>query len=70
MMYDIIEAENLRFRPSTRKWEGGVFKNPNSGEKKMRFRWPFSLDTCGRHVGQTEEKYSFWNKNAYVWGVA
>ena len=54
--------------PSTRKWEAGVFKNLHSGEKK----WPFSVTVftgyvmpC--HVGQTEEKYSFSNKNGYMW---
>ena len=39
-----IVFEKLRFRPSTRKREAGVFKNPHSG---VRFRWPFSPDTCG-----------------------
>ena len=66
LMYYIIEAENLFLSPFTRKWEAGVFKNLHSGGKKMRFRWPFSRDTCGRHVGQTEEKYSFSNKNEYM----
>ena len=66
MMYDIIEAEKLRFRPSARKWEAGVFKNLNSGEKKMRFLVTvFTLYVWT--VGQTEEKYSFSNKNWYVW---
>ena len=40
MMYDIIITENLRFRPSTRILEAGVFKNPYSGD---RFRKPALL---------------------------
>ena len=36
--------------------------------EKMRFGWPFSLDSCGRSVGQTGgEKSPFSNKNGYVW---
>ena len=33
MIYDIIVFENLRFGPSTRKWEAGVFKNLHSEER-------------------------------------
>ena len=33
MIYDIIVFENLRFGPSTRKWEAGVFKNLHSKER-------------------------------------
>ena len=35
--YNVIIFENLRFRPSTRKHENGVFENLHSGE---RFRKP------------------------------
>ena len=44
--------ENLRFRPSTRKRETGVFKfeisTLESVFEKIRFRWSFSPDTRGR----------------------
>ena len=40
MMHDIIITENLRFRPSTRILEAGVFKIPYSGD---RFRKPALL---------------------------
>ena len=33
MIYHIIVFENLRFGPSTRKWEAGVFKNLHSEER-------------------------------------
>ena len=33
MIYDIIVFENLRFGPSTGKWEAGVFKNLYSEER-------------------------------------
>ena len=35
-VYDIIVFENLRFRPSTRKWKAGVFKNLHSGERFLK----------------------------------
>ena len=35
-VYDIIVFENLRFRPSTRKWKAGVFKTLHSGERFLK----------------------------------
>ena len=60
MMYDIIVLENLRFRPSTRKREAGLFNNLHSGElfEKMHFQWRFSANTYMWTVGQTGKKIS------------
>ena len=68
-MYGIIVFENLRFRPTTRKRETGVFKNPHSGERFWKDAFSVIIFTgYVRTVGQTAEKKSaFSNKNGYVW---
>ena len=38
MTYDVIVFQNLRCRPSTRKWEAGFFRNLHSGDRKRRLR--------------------------------
>ena len=35
--------------------------------EKMRFRWPFSSDTCGRYAKADEKKSPFSSKKGYVW---
>ena len=48
MIYDIIVFENLRFGPSTRKWEAGVFKNLHSEERFWKAA--FWGTVCTRYV--------------------
>ena len=57
MIYDIIAFVNLCFRPSTRKWEAGVFKNLHSWNRfdnivfnARKGRLPIRVD------GRNEEK--------------
>ena len=38
MMYDIIVFKNLRFHPSTRKREAGIFKNLHCGDCSWKTR--------------------------------
>ena len=45
MIYDIIVFENLRFGPSTRKWEAGVFKNLHSEERFWKAAFLGTVDT-------------------------
>ena len=68
-MYDIIEFENLRFRPSTCKQEASVFKNFHSGERFWKDAFSVIVFTgYVWTVGQTKEKYiRFQTKTDSCW---
>ena len=63
--------ENIRFRSSTRIRElGGLKKSTlESGFKKMRFRWAYSLVSCGRKTASHKNICSFKNIRIRVDGV-
>ena len=51
MIFDIIVFENLRFGPSTRKWEAGVFKNLHSEERFWKAAFSVTVFTRYKWTG-------------------
>ena len=69
-MYDIIEFENLRFRPSTCKQEPSVFKNFHSGERFWKDAFSVIVFTGDVWtVGQTKGKYLRFQTKTDTYGL-
>ena len=70
-MYDIIVFRiRNRFRPSTRKRKADVFKNLDSGERFWERAFSVTVYTGSMSMDgrlNRRKKYSFPNKNGYVW---
>ena len=63
-MYDIIVFENLRFRNDKRAFS--KISTLESVFEKVRFRWQFSPDKCGR---QAKLKNSHFKTNTDTFGL-
>ena len=66
MIFDIIVFENLRFGPSKRKWEAGVFKNLHSEERFCKAALSVTVFTRYVWTGPSFQMSNYRHQNSKI----